>query len=194
MSRIGRKSIALPPGVKVASAGGEVRAEGPKGKLSMSLAEGIDVAVNAGATGEEIVITRASEERHLRAMHGTTRALIANMVTGVSTGFTKVLELWGVGYNAAVKGTAVTLNVGYCHAVEVPIPSGLSVETERASVEGTNIWRITVTGIDRQAVGQLAAEIRKTRPPEPYKGKGIRYQGERILRKAGKSFTSGAGG
>ncbi len=194
MSRIGRKTIRLPAGVKVVSAGGEVRTEGPKGKLSISLSDGIGVAVENGRDGDEVVVTRTGDNRELRAMHGTTRALVANMVVGVSSGFSKVLELWGVGYNAAVQGSAVVLNVGYCHPVSVPIPSGLDVTTERASVEGTNIWRITVSGIDRQAVGQLAAEIRKARPPEPYKGKGIRYHGERILRKAGKSFQSGAGG
>ena len=114
------------------------------------------------------------------------------MVTGVSTGFKKVLQLWGVGYSASVKGSDVVLSIGFCHDVNIPIPKGLEVAAERISVEGTNVWQITVTGIDRQKVGQLAAVIRKVRPPEPYKGKGIRYEGERILRKAGKSFQSGA--
>jgi large subunit ribosomal protein L6 len=193
MSRIGRKPIPLPAGVKVVADAGMLRAEGPKGKLSMLLTDGIGVSVTDADGGQELVVSRAGEDRRLRAMHGTTRALVANMVTGVTAGFSKVLQLWGVGYSAEVKGQTVSLNVGYCHRVEVPIPAGLEVKAERISVEGTNVWQITVSGIDRQAVGQLAAEIRRTRPPEPYKGKGIRYENERILRKAGKSFQSGGG-
>ena len=189
MSRIGRKPVALPAGVKVTIKGREVVAEGPKGTLSFELTDGIAIAV---ADGKEIVVSRTREERWQRAMHGTTRAMLANMVTGVSTGFTKVLQLWGVGYNAESKGNTVVLNVGYCHKVELPIPKGIEVKAERISIEGTNVWQISVSGIDKQVVGQLAAEIRRTRPPEPYKGKGIRYEGERIIRKAGKSFQSGA--
>jgi len=188
MSRIGRKTISLPSGVKLSRSGNVVTAEGPKGKLSFSLTDGIDIEVK---DGKEIVVTRARENRRLRAMHGTTRALLANMVTGVSTGFTKVLELWGVGYNAEVEGDTINLNVGYNKPVPIKIPKGLEVKAERVSIQGENVWRISVSGIDRQAVGQLCAEIRRTRPPEPYKGKGIRYEGERILRKAGKSFQSG---
>ncbi len=188
MSRIGRKPIPLPEGVQVNVEGRRVRVKGPKGELSLDLVDGINVQLE---DGKQLVVTRAGEERRLRAMHGTTRALVSNMVTGVSQGFTKVLQLWGVGYSAEVKGNVVRLNVGYCHPVEIQIPEGLSVKAERVSVEGENIWQISVSGIDRQRVGQLAAEIRRARPPEPYKGKGIRYAGERIVRKAGKSFQSG---
>jgi large subunit ribosomal protein L6 len=189
MSRIGKKTIPLPDGVKITMKGREVWAEGPKGKLSVALSPGIDVAV---VDAKEIRVSRATDERRLRALHGTTRALLANMVTGVTTGFTKVLQLWGVGYSAEVKGKTVSLSVGFCHKVDIPVPDGLEVKTERVSIEGTNVWQIAVSGIDRQALGQLAAVIRASRPPEPYKGKGIRYLNERIIRKAGKSFQSGA--
>ena len=189
MSRIGKKTIPLPQGVKVSVGKGLVRAEGPKGKLQLPIIDGITVKVNDGK--ELAVLISGEENRMMRAMHGTTRALLANMVRGVSTGFTKVLQLWGIGYNAEVKGRVVSLNVGFCHRIDLPIPEGLDVKTERISIEGTNVWKISVSGIDRQAVGQLAADIRATRPPEPYKGKGIRYEGEHIIRKAGKSFQSG---
>jgi len=190
MSRVGKKSIPLPPGVKVVAAAREVRAEGPKGKLCMALAEGIGVEVNGQ---NEVEVTRVRENDQSRALHGTTRALIANMVTGVSKGFSRNLQLWGVGYQAEVKGSNLSLSIGFCHKVDLLIPTGIEVKTERISVEGVNVWQITVSGADKQVVGQLAALIRKLRPPEPYKGKGIRYEKERILRKAGKSFQSGSG-
>jgi large subunit ribosomal protein L6 len=189
MSRIGRKVIAVPAGVKVVVDGRNVRAEGPKGKLTLGLVDGIDVAVGAG---KDVVVTRAGDSARLRAMHGTTRALLANMVAGVSAGFTRTLQLWGVGYAAEVKGRTLSLSIGYTHKVEISIPEGLAVKADRISIEGVNVWQVAVTGSDRQAVGQLAAIIRKTRPPEPYKGKGFRYEKERIIRKAGKSFQSGA--
>ena len=189
MSRIGKKTIPLPQGVKVSITSQQVLAEGPKGKLKLQLMDGISVKKQ---DEKELVVSIAGEDsRLLRAMYGTTRALVANMVTGVSTGFTKVLQLWGIGYNAEVKGRVASLNVGFCHKVDIPIPDGLDVKAERISIEGTNVWKISVTGIDKQAGGQLAAEIRAIRPPEPYKGKGIRYEGEKIIRKAGKSFQSG---
>lgn len=187
MSRIGKKSIPVPAGVAVRIQGREVSAQGPKGTMSLTLVRGIELEDKDG----HLVVSRTSEERWVRAMHGTTRALVANMVTGVSAGFTKVLQVWGVGYSAEVKPGVLSMSIGFCHKVEIPIPKGLDVAAERISIEGTNVWKISVSGISREAVGQLAADIRRVRPPEPYKGKGIRYEGERILRKAGKSFQSG---
>ncbi|HAK94793.1 MAG TPA: 50S ribosomal protein L6 [Planctomycetes bacterium] len=191
MSRIGIKPIALPPGVKAAVKGGELLAEGPKGKMAVAIGGGIACAVK---DGKEITVSRAAEDARSRAMHGTTRALIANAVQGVAAGWTKVLQVWGVGFAAEVKGGAVVLTLGYSHKIELKIPKGIEVKAERVSVEGTNIYKISVTGPDRAAVGQLAADIREARAPEPYKGTGIRYEGERIVRKAGKSFQSGGAG
>ena len=149
MSRIGRQPIPLPPGVKVTLEGRRVCAAGPKGTLSLALADGIDVRI---ADGGAVVVSRAGESAALRALHGTTRALVANMVTGVGTGFTKTLQLWGVGYNAETKGRTVSLNVGFCHRVDLPIPEGLEVKTERISVEGVNVWQISLSGADKVAV------------------------------------------
>lgn len=191
MSRIGIKPIALPQGVKVTAKGGELLAEGPKGKMTVAIGGGVACAVK---DGKEIVVSRASNDARARAMHGTVRALVANAVHGVATGWTKVLQVWGVGYSAEVKGGVVALTLGYSHKIELKIPKGIEVKAERVSIEGTNIFRISVTGPDRAAVGQLAADIHEARAPEPYKGTGIRYEGERIVRKAGKSFQSGTGG
>lgn len=184
MSRIGVQPVPVPDGVTVDVKGRSVAAKGPKGELSMSLTDGISVHTEGGSA----IVTRENEQGTVRAMHGTTRALLANMITGVNTGFKKVLQVWGVGYTASVKQQTLSLNIGFCHNVDMPIPEGLEVQTERGSVEGTNIWRIVVSGADKHAVGQFAADVRAKRPPEPYKGKGIRYEGERVSIKAGKSF------
>ncbi len=191
MSRIGIKPIPLPQGVKVTSKGTEVLAEGPKGKMTVAIGKGISLAVN---DGKEIVVSRAAEDAQTRAMHGTVRALVANAVRGVATGWTRVLQVWGVGFSAEVKSGVLSLSLGFTHKIDFKVPKGIEVKTERTSIEGTNIWQISVTGPDRAAVGQLASDIREARPPEPYKGTGIRYEGERIIRKAGKSFQSGGGG
>ncbi|HNR98987.1 MAG TPA: 50S ribosomal protein L6 [Planctomycetota bacterium] len=191
MSRIGIRPVALPPGVKAAVKGGELIAEGPKGKMAVPFGGAIACAVK---NGKEITVSRAAEDARSRAMHGTVRALVANAVQGVAEGWTKVLQVWGVGFVAEVKGGAVVLSLGYSHKIEFKIPKGVEVKAERVSVEGTNIYKISVTGPDRAVVGQLAADIRAARPPEPYKGTGIRYEGERIVRKAGKSFQSGGAG
>ncbi|MEC8826789.1 MAG: 50S ribosomal protein L6 [Verrucomicrobiota bacterium] len=177
MSRIGKKEIGLPEKVEV-KVGGDSRltVEGPKGKLEWALPEGIGVEQEDGS----VRVTRASEDRKLRAMHGTARSLVANMVEGVSNGFVKELEVQGVGFRAAVKGSALDLSLGFSHPVLHPIPSELKVTVE----ENT---KIKVEGIDKQLVGQFAADVRSYYPPEPYKGKGVRYKGEYVRRKQGKS-------
>ncbi len=176
MSRIGKKPIPVPPGVTVTVDGTTVTVKGPKGELSRTFADGMKIRVENG----EVVIERPSEEKHVRALHGLTRALIANMVQGVTEGFKKTLEIIGVGYRAEKKGKNLVVNVGYSHPVEYPEPAGITLATPAPTV-------IVIEGIDKQKVGQVAAELREFRPPEPYKGKGIRYQGEQVRRKAGKT-------
>ncbi len=177
MSRIGKMPISLPQGVTVSvEAGNIVRVKGKRGELEEKIPSEIAVEINDG----ELCVSRKSDAKRDRAMHGLSRALIANMVTGVTEGFTKTLEVVGVGYRAAKSGNKLVLNVGYSHPVEVPEQKGITLD-----VEGTNI--IKVTGMSKQIVGQFAADIRGIRPPEPYKGKGIRYQNEQILRKVGKT-------
>ena len=179
MSRIGRKPVEVPSGVKVSLEGRSVRLEGPKGKLSWEIPQGIKVEVS----GAKAVISRSSDDAQTKALHGLTRALLANMVTGVAKGYERRLEIEGVGYRAAMKGKTISLSVGFSHTVEVePLPG-----VEISAPEPT---KVIVKGIDKQAVGQMAATIRGVRPPEPYKGKGIRYEGEVIRRKAGKAFVS----
>jgi len=177
MSRVGKEPIPIPDGVKVSLENGLITAEGPKGRVSESLLEGIPVDVSDGV----ITVTRNGESRDLRSKHGLMRALIANAVRGVSEGFSKQLEIHGVGYKAQLKGTEVHLALGYSHPVVFPVPEGIEVDVE----EKAN--RITVKGASRQQVGQVAAEIRSLRKPEPYKGKGIRYSDEVVRRKVGKA-------
>jgi len=177
MSRVGRKSITLPDKVALkVSDSGLVTAEGPKGKLEYQLPEGIAIAID----GTTVDVTRASEDRRVRALHGTARALINNMCTGVSAGFSRNLEIIGVGFRAAVKGDKLDLSLGYSHEVLHPIPDGLTVTVN----ENT---KIKVEGIDKHLVGQFAADVRAYYPPEPYKGKGVRYAGEHVRRKQGKT-------
>jgi len=179
MSRIGQQPITIPAGVSVDPKGTQVAVKGPNGNLTMGLRPEVSVAVADGTATVER--TGSGSERGGRAFHGMTRAMLANMVTGVSTGFVKKLEIQGVGWNAKAQGKKLMLNIGFCHPVEIEMPEGVSVECESAT-------SIQVSGPDKQAVGQVAALIRKARPPEPYKGKGIRYVGEYVRRKAGKSF------
>jgi large subunit ribosomal protein L6 len=177
MSRIGRKSIGLPDQVSVSVDGASVvTVEGPKGKLSWQLPQGIGI----GQEGTVLSVTRANEERRTRTLHGTARALINNMIDGVSKGFIRELEILGVGFRAAVKGKILDLSLGYSHPLEHPIPDDLKVTVE----ENT---KIKIEGIDKQRVGQFAADVRGYYPPEPYKGKGVRYKGEQVRRKEGKS-------
>lgn len=178
MSRVGKKNISLPEKVSVkVDASAQVTVEGPKGKLQWSLPQGISLSQE----GSEVTITNANgEDRRLKALHGTARALVSNMVVGVSKGFVKELEIQGVGFRATVKGSVLDLSLGYSHPLEHPIPDGIKVTVE----ENT---KIRIEGVDKQIVGQLAADIRGYYPPEPYKGKGVRYKGEIVRRKAGKS-------
>ncbi len=182
MSRIGRKPVPVPSTVKVSIADSKVDIEGPKGKLSYTHRPGIDVKFDQAAN--QILVTRADDERMNRALHGLTRSLVANMVEGVTKGYTKKLEIVGVGYQAQLKkANTVALQVGYANQIVLEAPTGVSVTVPDAT-------HIIITGPDKQAVGQFAAIVRQVRPPEPYKGKGIRYDGEFVRRKAGKAFGS----
>lgn len=183
MSRVGRQPVALTPQVQVALEGNRITVRGPRGELGRDLPPEISVEQRDG----QLVLTRPSDEPRLRALHGLSRSLVANMVTGVTTGFTKGLEVQGVGYRAQQQGGKLVLQVGYSHPVEVDPPPGITF-----AVEGTT--RISVQGNDKELVGQIAANIRSIRKPEPYKGKGIRYQGEAVRRKAGKAGKGGKGG
>ena len=176
MSRVGLKPISVPDKVKVSVDGRTVLVEGPKGKLNFNLPTGIDLAHE----DSKVVVRRATEQREHRALHGTVRSIVNNMITGVSQGFVKELEIQGVGLRAAVKGSSLDLSLGKSHPILHPIPSDLTVSV----AENT---KIKVEGIDKQRVGQFAAEVRGYYPPEPYKGKGVRYAGERVRRKEGKS-------
>lgn len=176
MSRIGNQPIPIPAGVEVKLEGSNIHVKGGKGELSRGLPEDIQVAVEDG----QIVVTRPSDQPKHRALHGLTRSLVANMVTGVSQGFAKNLEIRGVGYRASLQGDKLVLAVGYSHPVEMTPPDGIELEVPRPT-------QIIVRGIDKQLVGETAAKIRRTRQVEPYLGKGIRYEGERVRRKAGKA-------
>lgn len=177
MSRIGRKQISLPEKVEInVQDGSTVSVEGPKGRLQWTLPGGL--AIEREDTS--LVVTRSSEDRTVRAMHGTARSLIANMIEGVLNGFTRDLEIIGVGFRAAVKGRDLDLSLGFSHPVLHPIPEGVTVTVE-------NNTNIKIEGIDKQLVGQFAADVRSYYPPEPYKGKGVRYKGEKVRRKQGKS-------
>ena len=175
MSRIGNRKIVVPQGVTVTNENNTVTVKGPKGELSLDLVKNITVEVNE----TELTVVRANDEKNTKAMHGTTNANIKNMITGVTEGFQKGLEIIGVGYRFNVKGNTLVINAGYSHPVELTIPAGLTVE----QVSNTEI---SVKGIDKVLVGEFAANIRKIRKPEPYKGKGIRYKDEYVQRKEGK--------
>jgi large subunit ribosomal protein L6 len=177
MSRIGKQPIPVPSGVEVTISDHHVTVKGPKGTLERDVPETITIA----REGDELVVTRPDDERENRSLHGLTRSLVSNMVVGVSAGFTRDLEIVGVGYRAVAQGpTKLELQLGFSHPVLVDAPEGITFEVPAPT-------RITVQGADKQLVGQVAADIRKIRKPEPYKGKGIRYSDERVLRKAGKS-------
>jgi len=176
MSRIGNKPIAVPQGVNITIEGSEVTVKGPKGELSIT----VDQSMKVNADGDVIVIARPSDDNNHKALHGLTRSLVANMVTGVSDGFARNLELVGVGYRAQQQSAGVQLSVMLSHNVTILPPDGVTIQ-----VEGQNL--IKITGIDKQKVGQIAAQIRKVRPPNPYTGKGIRYQGEQVKLKPGKA-------
>lgn len=180
MSRIGKLPITIPESVQFELSGRKVKVKGQRGELERTFSPLVDIKKD----GNQVIVTRSSDEKHVRALHGTTRAVIHNMVTGVSEGFQKILEIEGVGYKAEMQDNKLVISVGYSHPVEVEPPDGIEFEvSEKNRV-------VTVRGANKEAVGQVAADIRKIRPPEPYKGKGIRYQGERVRRKAGKSAIS----
>ena len=178
MSRIGKQPVALPAGISAQVAAGTVTLKGPKGELSLKLPDTVAVALE----GNVLNVARTGDDKQSRADHGTTRALLQNIVVGVKDGYSRDLEIQGVGFKANVAGNKLTLNVGYSHPVEYVVPAGVAV----AVVDGT---QIKVSGIDKQLVGQVSARIRSFRPPEPYKGKGVRYKDERVRRKAGKTVA-----
>ena len=180
MSRIGRLPIAVPSGVDVTIDGRNVTVVGPKGTLSRALHPDITVSREDGT----LVVTRPTEQKTHKQLHGLTRTLVNNMVVGVTDGYRKGIEITGVGYRAALNGRKLTLNLGYSHPIEIDPPDGISFEVE-------NPTRLAVVGIDKELVGQVAAQVRATRKPEPYKGKGVRYAGEQVRRKAGKAGKIG---
>lgn len=175
MSRVGKRPIAIPSGVTITLDGGQITVKGPKGELSRKVPPLVELDIG----DSELAVNRVSEHRRARAMHGLARALIQNMVTGVSTGFTQALDINGVGYRADAKGAVLNLALGYSHPIEVLLPEGVDAKVERN--------RVVLSGIDKEVIGQLAAVIRAQRPPEPYKGKGIKYSDEEIRRKVGKA-------
>ena len=176
MSRIGKKPVTVPKGVTITQNGSSITVKGPKGELSRTLPAEMKVSVN----GSEILVERPSDEQGQRSLHGLTRSLVANMVEGVTTGFRKQLEIVGVGYKAETRPYGLQMALGFSHPVEVRAPKGVKLTA-------TSPTAVTIEGADKEVVGQVAAEIRKLRPPEPYKGKGIKYAGEQIRRKAGKA-------
>ncbi len=180
MSRIGLRPIPVPSGVDIQLTPGHVTVKGPKGELHQDVSRALNIEQDNG----NLLVNRPNDERRNRQLHGLTRTLINNMVVGVTDGYTKVLEIQGVGYRAALDGTTLMLNVGYSHPVRVEAPAGITFAVETPT-------RLSVSGIDKQLVGETAARIRRIRPPEPYKGKGIRYQGEYVRRKAGKAGKVG---
>ncbi len=177
MSRIGKMPVAIPKGVEIKADAEKVRVKGPKGELVSAIPSGLTVSVADG----EVTIARGSDEPHIRACHGLLRSLVANNVEGVTKGFTKELEISGVGYKAEVKGKSVVFSLGYSHPVDFPIPDGIAVSIDAKA------GKMTVTGADKQKVGQTAAEMRGLRVPDPYKAKGIKYANETIRRKVGKA-------
>ena len=181
MSRIGKAPVTLPKGVEVKVVGQSLTCKGPKGSLSLAMMEGISASV----ADTNVVFARSEDTKILRAMHGTTRAMLSNMVEGVTTGFSKKLEIVGVGYKAVLQGKKLALNVGFANTIEVMIPDGVQIKLSDPT-------HVEVVGLDKQLVGQVAANIRAARKPEPYKGKGVRYSDEIVRRKAGKA-TAAAG-
>jgi len=176
MSRIGKKPIALPQGVKVDLKDGIVLVEGPKGSLSRPLLEGIQLDMAEGS----LQVKRANDTKRVRSYHGLMRTLVANMVDGVSKGFEKKLEIVGIGYRSEMQGNSIVLYLGYSHPINFPLPSGISADIEKQTV-------VTIKGIDKELVGQVSAKIRDLRRPDPYKGKGVKYAGEVLRKKAGKT-------
>lgn len=176
MSRIGIKPIAVPKEVKISNNDGLIVVEGPKGKLEYAL----PFAITAEIKDSKLIFGRKSDSKVNRSLHGLSRALVANMIVGVVSGYTKELEIIGVGFKATVEGKNLVMNLGFCHPVKIPIPEGIKVETPKATI-------VVVSGINKEKVGKIASEIRAKYPPEPYKGKGVRYRGEYVKKKVGKA-------
>lgn len=192
MSRVGKKPIVIPPGVKIEQRGRSLKASGPLGSLQMDCHPLIKVDIDT-AGGNIWVKNDHPQNRLNKQLHGTMRALIANMITGVSKGFEKKMEIYGTGFNVREQAGKLVFQVGFSHPVEKPIPKAVNVSIEAAATRGDDVpARFTLSSIDKQLLGQFAADIREIRPPEPYKGKGIRYADEHVRRKVGKAFTSGA--
>jgi large subunit ribosomal protein L6 len=190
MSRIGKKPIIIPQGVKVEQSGLCIKVSGPLGSLQLNCHPRIKVKIDSSA-GKISVENEHPQIRQNRQLHGTMRALIANMITGVSRGFEKKIEIYGTGYNVKEQGGKLILQVGFSHPVEKPVPKGIKVNVETGATRGNEVpASFTLSGIDKRLLGQFAADVRKVKPPEPYKGKGIRYAGEYVRRKVGKAFTS----
>ena len=191
MSRIGKKPVEIPSGVKVEAAANLIKVSGPKGNLELKCPGGIKVSVDAGKNLVNIENTNPDSRTH-KALHGTIRAHISNMVFGVSKGFERKLLIYGTGYNVKQQGTKFIVQVGLCHPVEFEIPKNVKINIETPATRGNDVpAQFTVMSADKQAVGQLAADIRKVQPPEPYQGKGIRYADERVVKKVGKAFATG---
>jgi large subunit ribosomal protein L6 len=190
MSRIGKKPIAIPKGVKVEQSGSKVKVGGPQGTLEMNCHPDLKVSVQ----GDSLVVENPQpESRQHKAMHGTTRALLSNMITGVATGFVRKMEIFGTGWSVKEQSKKLVLNVGFCNPIEMPIPAGVKVTIEVPATKGNDTpAKFTISGVDRMAIGQFAAVVRKVRPPEPYLGKGIRYADEVVRRKEGKALATGA--
>jgi len=192
MSRIGKKPITIPQAVMVEQKGLCIKVSGPLGELQMDSFGHIKVKIDA-SEGKILIENEHPQNRQYKQLHGTTRALIANMVTGVSTGFEKKMEIYGTGFNVKEIGGKLVFQIGFSHPIELAIPKGIKVNIEVNATRGNEVpAKFTLSGIDKRLLGQFAADIRKIRPPEPYKGKGIRYADEQVRRKAGKAFTSGA--
>jgi large subunit ribosomal protein L6 len=190
MSRIGKKPIDIPSGVKIELAGNKIKVSGPKGNLQRDAHSEIKVEV---AENRVVVTNPQPENRRLNAMHGTIRALINNMIIGVSAGFERKMEIYGTGYNIKEQSSKLILQIGFCHPVDLAIPESVKVQIDTPATRGNDVpAKFTLTGFDKHELGQFAANIRRVRPPEPYKGKGIRYADEYIRRKVGKAFATGA--
>lgn len=183
MSRIGKKPIVIPAGVKAEAKDNQIHVEGPKGKLHRAISSRITIEIK----DNKITLSRATDIKTDKSLHGLYRALIVNMIKGVTEGYQKSLEIIGVGYKAQIQGKVLNMQLGYSHPVNIPIPEGLTIETPKPTV-------ITIKGTDKELVGKTASEIRMVAPPEPYKGKGIRYLGEYIKKKIGKAQATGGGG
>jgi large subunit ribosomal protein L6 len=192
MSRIGKKPVEIPQGVKIDQQGQTLKVSGPLGSMDLQCNERITVKVDASQHKVE-VINPQPENRQCRALHGTTRALIANIVAGVSKGYEKKMEIYGTGYSAKEQSGKLVLQVGYAHVVEVSIPKAVKVTIDVPATRGNDVpAKLTLRSVDKASLGQFASDVRKVRPPEPYKGKGIRYADEQIRHKVGKAFASGA--